>query len=133
MTANLKLVWSRHDAIDTAQAFNAGSTTQKRGCPNAVRTGRGSCSAAAVSAAPASTTAWRSASFMTFMALGVVVYAASAKADDTDDAAAVAYAAEYGPRSITGAGRPSLGRRAGKASCRHRRSGLTTPGRKLRR
>ena len=62
---------------------------------------------------------------MTLMAaLGVVVYAASAKADDTDDAAAVAYAAEYGLRGLLGAGRPSLGRGAGGHPAGHRRGRL---------
>ena len=71
---------------------------------------------------------------MTFMAaLGVVVYAASAKADDTDDAAAVACAAEYAPRGLLGAGRPSLGRQLGHhAGHRRGRLDASRPVRRLR-
>lgn len=94
----LKLVWSRHDAIDTAQAFHAEIDNAETGVPERASHwtrflfGRSRFRRARIYDGLAV------GLLMTLMAaLGVVVYAASAKADDTDDAAAVAYAAEYGP------------------------------------
>lgn len=96
----LRLVWSVRDSIDTANAFHAELAQAETGTAVDV---------------PAPTHRWTRFLFgrsrfrrariydglavlmlMALMAcLGVVVYAASAKAD-TDDSAAVAYAAEYG-------------------------------------
>ena len=100
MTANLKLIWSRHDAIDTAPAFAAEMEHAEIGAAyreqkprwTAKLFGRSRFRRARIYDGLAV------GLLMTFMAaLGVVVYAASAKADPYDgvDPVAVAYAAHH--------------------------------------
>ena len=92
---NLRPIWTPQDAIDTAQAFHAEIENAERGItvnkPRWTRKlfGRSRFRRAAIYDGLAVTLL-----VALMAALGTVVYAASAKADDSD---ARAYAVEYGP------------------------------------
>lgn len=92
---NVYPIWSPRDAVDTAQAFAAELDNAERG--ELVRPQRDKLFTRSRYRRAKLMDAIAVALLMAFMAaLGVIVFASTAKADNSQDAEAYAYAAHYG-------------------------------------